>query len=93
MLMDDVRGELLLKRLPPEILKTFTPEQTAAIRRVGGFAAPRRHPVDARFGMRLPLLGHCYLVLLIGKEMRSLGTVSEAERQAAAAGAAKKAAA
>lgn len=71
MLMDDVRGELVLRRLPPDILQGLTQEQVIAIRRAGGFANPRRHPVDARFGMRLPLLGHCYLVVLIGKELRS----------------------
>ena len=71
MLMDDVRGELVVRRLPPDILHGLTTEQVAAIRAAGGYARPRRHPIDARFGMRLPLLGRSYLVVLIGKDMRS----------------------
>jgi hypothetical protein len=71
MMMDDVRGELVLRRLPPDILRSFTAEQLAAIRNAAGSARARRHPIDARFGMRLPLLGRCYLVLLVGKDMRS----------------------
>ncbi|HVO00931.1 MAG TPA: hypothetical protein VMT54_01950 [Candidatus Cybelea sp.] len=71
MLMDDVRGELVLRRLPPEILQSLTPQQVAAIRHAGGYARPRRHPVDARFGLRLPFFGRSYLVILIGKDLRS----------------------
>ncbi len=71
MMMDDVRGELVLRRLPPDVLQTFTTEQVSAIRNAASSARARRHPIDARFGMRLPLLGQCYLVLLIGKDMRS----------------------
>jgi hypothetical protein len=71
MLMDDVRGEIVLRRLPKDILDSLTPEQTAAIRRAGGSAHPRRHPIDARFSFRLPFLGSAYMVLLVGKELRS----------------------
>ena len=71
MLMDDVRGELVLRRLPPEILKSLKPDQVAAIRQACGYAKPRRHPVDARFGLRVPLFGRSYLVLLIGRDLRS----------------------
>ena len=71
MLMDDVRGEIVLRRLPKDILDSLTTEQIGAIRRASGSAAPRRHPVDARFNLRLPLLGGLYMVLLIGKELRS----------------------
>src|SRR5690348_5889882 len=71
MLMDDVRGEIVLRRLPKDILDSLTPEQVGAIRRASGSAMPRRHPIDARFNFRLPLLGGGYLVLLIGKELRS----------------------
>ena len=71
MMMDDVRGELVLRRLPPDVLQTFTTEQVTAIRNAASSARARRHPIDARFGLRLPLLGRCYLVLLIGKDMRS----------------------
>jgi hypothetical protein len=71
MMMDDVRGEVVLRRLPPDILQSFTAEQIAAIRNAASSARARRHPIDARFGLRLPLLGRSYLVLLIGKDMRS----------------------
>ena len=71
MMMDDVRGELVLRRLPPDVLHSFTTEQVAAIRNAAGSARARRHPIDARFGLRLPLLGRSYLVLLVGKDMRS----------------------
>ena len=71
MLMDDVRGEVVLRRLPPDILRSLSGEQVAAIRNAAGSARARRHPIDARFGLRLPLLGRSYLVLLIGKDMRS----------------------
>ncbi len=71
MLMDDVRGELVLRRLPPDILQSFTAEQVTAIRNAGSSARARRHPIDARFGIRLPVLGRTYIVLLVGKDMRS----------------------
>jgi len=71
MLMDDVRGEIVLRRLPKDILDELTPDQIAAIRRASSAAHPRRHPVDARFSFRLPFLGNAYIVLLIGKELRS----------------------
>src|SRR5262245_11288907 len=71
MMMDDVRGELVLRRLPVDVRQSFTPEQVSAIRNAASSARARRHPIDARFGMRLPLLGRCYLVVLIGKDLRS----------------------
>jgi hypothetical protein len=71
MLMDDVRGELVLRRLPPDIRQSFTSEQIAAIRQAASSARARRHPIDARFGMRLPLLGRSYVVVLIGRDLRS----------------------
>ncbi len=71
MMMDDVRGELVLRRLPSDIRQSFTKEQVAAIRTAASSARARRHPIDARFGLRLPLLGRSYIVLLIGKDMRS----------------------
>ncbi|GAB2179729.1 hypothetical protein [Dongia sp. agr-C8] len=80
MLMDDVRGEVVLRRLPPDILHSLSTEQVAAIRNAASSARARRHPIDARFGMRLPLLGRSYLVLLVGKDLRSPKRVA-ADRQ------------
>ncbi|HVZ00238.1 MAG TPA: hypothetical protein VHA35_12080 [Dongiaceae bacterium] len=71
MLMDDVRGEIVLRRLPKDILDSLTPEQIGAIRRASGSTQPRRHPIDARFSLRVPFLGGVYMVLLVGKELRS----------------------
>ena len=71
MLMDDVRGEIVLRRLPKDILDSLTPDQVGAIRRASSSTQARRHPIDARFNFRLPLLGGVYMVLLIGKELRS----------------------
>jgi hypothetical protein len=71
MMMDDVRGELVLRRLPPDVLQSLTSEQVHAIRNAASSARARRHPIDARFGLRLPLLGQSYMVLLIGKDLRS----------------------
>jgi len=71
MMMDDVRGEVVLRRLPPDILQSLSGEQLSAIRHAASSARARRHPIDARFGLRLPLLGHSYLVVLVGKDMRS----------------------
>ena len=71
MMMDDVRGELVLRRMPPDILHGLTAEQIGAIRKAASSARARRHPIDARFGLRLPLLGRSYLVLLVGRDMRS----------------------
>ena len=71
MMMDDVRGELVLRRMSPDILQSLTTEQVAAIRNAASSARARRHPIDARFGLRLPLLGRSYLVVLVGRDMRS----------------------
>jgi len=71
MMMDDVRGELVLRRLPPDIVESLTQDQITAIRQASSSARARRHPIDARFGMRVPLLGRSYLVVLVGKDMRS----------------------
>jgi hypothetical protein len=80
MMMDDVRGEVVLRRLPPDVLHSLTTEQLAASRNAASSARARRHPIDARFGMRLPLLGRSYLVLLVGKDMRSPKRIA-ADRQ------------
>jgi len=79
-MMDDVRGEVVLRRMPPDILQSLSTEQVSAIRNAAGSARARRHPIDARFGLRLPLLGRSYLVVLIGKDMRSPKRLS-ADRQ------------
>lgn len=71
MLMDEVRGEIVLRRLPRDVREALTPDQVSAIRRASSSTRPRRHPIDLRLNLRLPVLGRCYLVLLVGKELRS----------------------
>jgi hypothetical protein len=71
MLMGEVRGEMLLRKLPKPVLDSLTSAQIAAIRRASGDVPQRRHPIDSRFSVRLPFLGSVYCVLLIGKEKRS----------------------
>ena len=71
MLMNEVRGEVLLRKLPQPVLASLSPEQIAAIRRAAGEGPHRRHPIDARLSFKLPLLGGVYAVLLVGKEKRS----------------------
>lgn len=70
MLMDEVRGEAFLRKLPADIRQSLSPEQAEAIGRVAQGSLQRRHPIDLRLSM--PLVGgHAYFVLLMGKEKRS----------------------
>jgi hypothetical protein len=71
MLMGEVRSELLLRKLPRQVMESLTADQIAAIRRASGDVPQRRHPIDSRLSFRLPFLGNVYCVLLIGKEKRS----------------------
>ncbi len=59
------------QRIDPAVADSFTSEQRAALRLMFGGRAPGRHLVD--FRRSLPLFGQrIYLVLLFGKERRSL---------------------
>ena len=71
MLMDEVRGEAFLRKLPQDIRDGLTPAQTEAISRVAQGTIQRRHPIDFRISMPLPFGERAYLVFLIGKEKRS----------------------
>jgi hypothetical protein len=71
MLMDDVRGELLLRKLPPTVRKSLTQEQAEAIRQAGIGSIRARHPIDVRWSIPLPLIGRAYLVMILGREKRS----------------------
>lgn len=71
MLMDEVRGEAFLRKLPQNIRDSLTPVQSEAISRVAQGTIQRRHPVDLRASMPLPFGERAYLVFLIGKEKRS----------------------
>lgn len=80
MLMDEVRGEAFLRKLPPEIRDSLTPAQSEAIRRVAQGTIQRRHPIDLRLSIPLPLGERAYAVFLLGKEKRS-GARRKIDRQ------------
>lgn len=69
-MMREVRAELALRRLPPEIRASLTPAQEAALRTaIGGTMQERVHAVDLRFS--LPWSGGgAYVVVLAGSEHR-----------------------
>lgn len=71
MLMDEVRGEAFLRKLPAEIRDSLTPQQAEAIGRVAQGSIQRRHPIDLRLSLPLLYGERAYLVLLMGKEKRS----------------------
>lgn len=71
MLMDEVRGEAFLRKLPQEVRDSLTPEQANAISRVAQGTIQRRHPIDLRLSLPLPFGERAYAVLLVGKEKRS----------------------
>ncbi len=71
MLMDEVRGEAFLRKLPQDVRDSLTPAQSEAISRVAQGTIHRRHPIDWRASIPLPFGERAYLVLLIGKEKRS----------------------
>lgn len=71
MLMDEVRGEAFLRKLPAEIRDSLTPAQSNAISRVAQGSIQRRHPIDLRLSIPLPFSERAYFVLLVGKEKRS----------------------
>ncbi len=69
-MMREVRAELALRRLPPEIRASLTPAQEAALRNaIGSTLQERVHTVDLRFS--LPWSGGgAYVVVLAGNENR-----------------------
>lgn len=71
MLMDEVRGEAFLRKLPQNVRDSLTPEQVTAISRVAQGSIQRRHPIDFRVSLPLLFGERAYMVLLIGKEKRS----------------------
>ncbi|WP_303977200.1 hypothetical protein [Dongia mobilis] len=71
MLMDEVRGEAFLRKLPQDVRDSLTPAQSEAISRVAQGTIQRRHPIDLRASIPLLFGERAYLVFLIGKEKRS----------------------
>jgi hypothetical protein len=71
MLMDEVRGEAFLRKLPAEIRDSLTPAQAEAIGRVAQGSIQRKHPIDLRLSVPLLFGERAYIVFLMGKEKRS----------------------
>lgn len=71
MLMDEVRAEAFLRKLPQDVRDSLTPEQVQAISQAARGTIQRRHPVDLRISVPLPFGERAYAVVLLGKEKRS----------------------
>ena len=69
-MMAEVRGEVLLRRLPNEVRASLTSTQETALLRAVADNEPLQHPVDIRLSLPLPWRRY-YLVLLSGTERRS----------------------
>jgi hypothetical protein len=69
-MMREVRAELTLRRLPPDVRASLTPAQEAAIKAaIVGSSPDQPHPIDLRF--TLPWAGSgAYVVVLAGREQR-----------------------
>lgn len=69
----------LVRRLPPEVVDSFSPSQTQALRQALQSQAPNRHPVDLR--LSIPFWPRrIYLVLLIGQERRTISRLKQCDR-------------
>lgn len=80
-MMNEVRGELFLRRLPPEIRDGLSPEQQAAIRVAAGQGRePERHRINLEFGLPTPW-GRYYVAIFAGPERRNSGRRGSAPRR------------
>jgi len=69
-MMNEVRAELFLRRLPPEVRSSLDPKQEEAIRSAAGGRSAASHPVDIRLSLPLPW-GRFYLAIAGGQERRN----------------------
>lgn len=66
----DASLEMLLDRIPPEVVDSFTPAQRAALWNATKPISWRRHPVNIR--LSFPIIGGRYFVTVVaGPERRS----------------------
>ncbi|GIK99610.1 MAG: hypothetical protein BroJett029_38190 [Alphaproteobacteria bacterium] len=70
LMMNEVRAELFLRRLPQQVRASLTSEQEAALKAAAGARAADSHPVDLRFSLPTPW-GRYYLALFGGRDRRS----------------------
>lgn len=69
MLMGDVRAEVLMRTIDPDIRSSLTEEQEDAIRAAACHDEWQSHPIDIRLSLPL-LVGRFYLTLVAGQERR-----------------------
>lgn len=79
LMMNEVRAELFLRRLPPQIRASLTREQEAALRDAAAGRAVHSHPIDLRFTVPTPW-GRYYIALLGGPERRSRARLASERR-------------
>lgn len=79
LMMNEVRAELFLRRLPQQIRAGLTREQEAALRAAAAGRAVDSHPIDFRFTVPTPW-GRYYFALLGGPERRSRARLASERR-------------
>lgn len=70
MMLNEVRAELFLRRLPRDVRSTLTREQEAALRAAAAGRNLEPHPVDIRISLPTPW-GRYYFAVFVGRERRS----------------------
>ena len=80
LMMNEVRGELFLRRLPQDVRASLTPEQEAALKAAASGRGGDPHPVDIRLSMPTPW-GRYYFALFGGRERRSAARRASDRRQ------------
>lgn len=79
LMLNEVRAELFLRRLPREIRSSLTPVQESALRAAAAGRAFTTHPVDIRLSIPTPF-GRFYLAILGGRERRSRARLATERR-------------
>ncbi len=70
MMLNEVRAELFLRRLPRDVRSTLTRDQEAALRTAAAGRNLEPHPVDVRISLPTPW-GRYYFAVFAGRERRS----------------------
>jgi hypothetical protein len=70
LMMNEVRAELFLRRLPQNVRSSLTPKQEAALREAAAGRSGEPHPIDIRLSIPTPW-GRYYFALFGGREKRS----------------------
>jgi hypothetical protein len=63
--------DYILRRMSPDVVKTFTSVQLEELQRAVQAAQPSKHDVDLRFSIPFPRRGF-YFVIFAGRERRSI---------------------